>query len=62
MKIIGLDNGRAEQYRVIWFLLNFAAVILDRLLVNPLAAHPIVFIGRYIGFLRDRLNRGAHRN
>ncbi len=53
----GLSN-----IRVIWFLLIFAAVILDRLLGDPgWLPHPIVFIGRYIGFLRDRLNRGAHR-
>lgn len=47
---------------VYWLFLILDAVILDFLIGDPAwIPHPVVLIGREIGVLEKRLNRGAHR-
>ncbi|MEG0379124.1 MAG: adenosylcobinamide-phosphate synthase CbiB, partial [Eubacterium sp.] len=53
--ILGMSAG-------IWFCLIIGAVILDYLIGDPKKIpHPIVFIGKFVGFLTKKLNKGKAR-
>lgn len=46
----------------IWFCIIVGAVVLDRLIGDPAKIpHPIVYIGKLIGFLTKKLNKGKAR-
>ena len=53
--LLGINTG-------IWFCLIIMAVLLDWIIGDPIQIpHPIVYIGKWIGFLRDKLNKGKGR-
>lgn len=53
--LLGISAG-------IWFCLILGAAILDRLMGDPAGIpHPIVFIGKMIGFFTKKLNKGKAR-
>ena len=53
--LLGMSAG-------IWFCLIVGAVVLDRLIGDPAwIPHPIVYIGKLVGFLIKKLNKGKAR-
>ena len=53
--LLGMSAG-------IWFCLIVGAVVLDRLIGDPAwIPHPIVYIGKLVGFLTKKLNKGRAR-
>ncbi|MDO5432284.1 adenosylcobinamide-phosphate synthase CbiB [Eubacterium sp.] len=53
--LLGMSAG-------IWFCLIVGAVVLDRLIGDPAwIPHPIVYIGKLVGFLTKKLNKGKAR-
>ncbi|MEG0379344.1 MAG: cobalamin biosynthesis protein, partial [Eubacterium sp.] len=53
--LLGISAG-------IWFCLILGAAILDRLMGDPAGIpHPIVYIGKMIGFFTKKLNKGKAR-
>ncbi|MCG2729863.1 MAG: adenosylcobinamide-phosphate synthase CbiB, partial [Acetobacterium sp.] len=57
--IEGLPLGLGGGF---WFLLILAGVLLDWLIGDPpWLPHPIIAMGKTIGFLNKKLNRGKHR-
>lgn len=51
--MLGMSTG-------IWFLLILAAAVLDWVIGDPVRIpHPIVYIGKLIGFLTKKLNKGS---
>lgn len=52
MMLLGMSGG-------IWFILILLAMVLDACIGDPVnLPHPIVYIGKFIGFLAKKLNHG----